>query len=187
MAGSKPKTGCVYINEIPESGLDYELQLPEDFVAGLLTTQFSPSVLGVTVNFHLVGAGKNVVVTGRMSGGLRAVCGRCLAEFDFPLKKSFRHVFIEGDDPAKDLAEETLGRSDDLDCTFFKGDEVDLLTLAGEEMVLSLPLNPVCASGCKGLCPTCGADRNNGGCDCAAVEADPRWAKLRELTMEPKL
>lgn len=187
MAGIKPKTGCLFVDEIPESGLDYELQLPGEYVAGLLTPQFSVSSQAVTANFHLIGGGGNVVVTGRLSGGLRAVCGRCLVEFDFPVKKSFRHVFVEGEDPAKDLAEETLGKGDDLDCTFFTGDDVNLLVLAGEELVLSLPLNPICGSDCKGLCPTCGADRNTVGCNCATAEADPRWAKLRELKMDPNL
>ena len=34
------------------------------------------------------------------------------------------------------------------------------------------------------ICPTCGIDRNEGGCDCTTDEIDPRWAALADLRLE---
>ena len=50
-----------------------------------------------------------------------------------------------------------------------------------EAVFLHEPQRVLCRPDCKGLCPNCGIDRNEGDCDCTAEEIDPRWAALREL------
>jgi uncharacterized protein len=50
-------------------------------------------------------------------------------------------------------------------------DEVDLEPLARETVVLELPQAPLCREDCLGLCPECGADRNEGTCTCAPEES----------------
>src|SRR5205809_123791 len=50
-------------------------------------------------------------------------------------------------------------------------------------VVPDLPLVPLCADDCLGLCPTCGANRNDDPCDCAAQARDPRWDALRALVI----
>ena len=62
-------------------------------------------------------------------------------------------------------------------------DELDLEPLARDAVLLELPLAPLCREDCAGLCPTCGANRNNETCDCAPA-ADPRWAALDALRDE---
>ena len=60
-------------------------------------------------------------------------------------------------------------------------DRVDLEPLARESLILDLPLAPLCRDDCRGLCPTCGADLNQGACDCPVETVDPRWAALDVL------
>jgi len=60
------------------------------------------------------------------------------------------------------------------------GDELDLEPLARDAVLLELPLAPLCADDCRGLCPTCGANLNTDPCGCAAP-ADPRWSALDVL------
>ena len=57
---------------------------------------------------------------------------------------------------------------------------LDLAPLARDAIVLELPLAPLCRDDCAGLCPSCGADRNEGACGCVAPR-DPRWANLDVL------
>jgi uncharacterized protein len=59
-------------------------------------------------------------------------------------------------------------------------DFVDLAPLAHDAILLDLPLAPLCRPDCKGLCPYCGIDLNEGTCDCQAP-IDPRWATLDGL------
>jgi uncharacterized protein len=59
-------------------------------------------------------------------------------------------------------------------------DTIDLGPLARDAIVLELPMATLCREDCAGLCPQCGADRNEGPCGCLAPR-DPRWANLDVL------
>jgi uncharacterized protein len=59
-------------------------------------------------------------------------------------------------------------------------DAIDLGPLVRDAIVLDLPMAPLCREDCLGLCPQCGADRNEGECACV-VPTDPRWANLDVL------
>ena len=59
-------------------------------------------------------------------------------------------------------------------------DAIDLGPLVRDAIVLDLPMAPLCRADCLGLCPHCGADRNEGQCACVAPP-DPRWANLDVL------
>jgi uncharacterized protein len=62
-------------------------------------------------------------------------------------------------------------------------DRVDLEPLARESLILDLPLVPLCREDCRGLCPTCGKDLNEGHCGCLPAAADVRWAALDVLRL----
>lgn len=62
------------------------------------------------------------------------------------------------------------------------GDLLDLEPAVRDAVVLELPPAPLCDPACAGLCPSCGADRNETACGCPPVAPDPRWDALRELT-----
>ncbi|MGD0336505.1 MAG: DUF177 domain-containing protein [Candidatus Omnitrophota bacterium] len=38
-----------------------------------------------------------------------------------------------------------------------------------EEIILDYPIKPLCSDSCKGLCPKCGANLNEGGCTCGST------------------
>jgi uncharacterized protein len=59
-------------------------------------------------------------------------------------------------------------------------DTIDLGPLVRDAIVLELPMAPLCREDCRGLCPQCGADRNETECGCVAP-VDPRWANLDVL------
>jgi uncharacterized protein len=59
-------------------------------------------------------------------------------------------------------------------------DAIDLGPLVRDAIVLELPAAPLCREDCRGLCPQCGADRNESECGCVAPR-DPRWANLDVL------
>lgn len=58
---------------------------------------------------------------------------------------------------------------------------LDLLEVAREAIFLQLPQRPLCATDCKGLCPTCGVNRNGLECACVEGSLDLRMEPLREL------
>src|SRR5947199_407510 len=50
-----------------------------------------------------------------------------------------------------------------------------------EQVLLSVPLKALCREDCKGLCPTCGKNRNTEPCSCPPALGDPRWSALRDI------
>jgi uncharacterized protein len=58
---------------------------------------------------------------------------------------------------------------------------LDAGELARQQMVANLPMALVCRPDCRGICPTCGKNLNEGACKCEPTPADDRWAKLQDL------
>ena len=58
---------------------------------------------------------------------------------------------------------------------------VDLTDDIREAIILTFPAYPVCQPDCKGLCPTCGENRNKAACRCAPPQ-DNRWSALNDLS-----
>jgi DUF177 domain-containing protein len=79
------------------------------------------------------------------------------------------------------------GQSDlkveDLEFSYYDGEEVDLTPLIREQTLLALPTRPLCREDCRGLCPRCGANLNQGDCGCPTEAGDPRLSVLRSLTV----
>ncbi len=67
-----------------------------------------------------------------------------------------------------------------------RGVEINPAALVWEEFSLALPIKPLCSENCKGLCPSCGGNRNRETCTCDTSPGDPRLGKLRGLTITKK-
>ncbi|MRR10305.1 DUF177 domain-containing protein, partial [bacterium] len=71
--------------------------------------------------------------------------------------------------------------ADDLAAIEYRKGEIDLWPELREAVLLALPLKPLCREDCRGICPACGRDLNEGSCGCREDRGDHRWDKLREL------
>ena len=71
-------------------------------------------------------------------------CSRCLTETELNISNDFR-----------------------LDYPINKQDtSIDISDALREEIILDYPLKPLCSPACKGLCPECGKNLNEGQCNC---------------------
>jgi len=125
----------------------------------------------VTVDANLEWVSEGILATGTVTAPWQATCRRCLTDVGGEVEATFQELFE---------AEAREGESYPL-----RGDRIDLGPLARESLLLSLPLAPLCLEACQGLCPTCGADLNQGPCDCPPADRDLRWAALDVLKDEP--
>lgn len=119
----------------------------------------------------------NVVVSGQVEGELDLVCSRCLTVFNNPLKFRFEELF-SNEPPSEDDAESV---DEESFVNYFTEDKVDLVPYIEEHIVLELPRFPLCKAHCKGLCPSCGCNRNTETCSCHEEKTDPRWSGLKDL------
>lgn len=104
---------------------------------------------------------------GRVRTRVSAACRRCLAPVEAVLDQPVRLLFTEdqgADDPSAVVIPPRAG-------------ELDLTEAVREELILAAPDFPLCREDCRGLCPRCGADLNEGACRCRP-DPDPRWAGL---------
>ena len=123
------------------------------------------------------------LVGGSVSARVRLICSRCLADFPLALSEKFSLTYCPRSQmPEQERpGEETELSAEEIDLIPFDGDEIDLLEGLQEQLVLALPLKPLCGQDCKGICPKCGADLNRKPCGCEKDHIDPRMAVLGKL------
>jgi uncharacterized protein len=63
----------------------------------------------------------------------------------------------------------------------FEGDTIDLHDAIEQELVMALPLHPLCREECAGLCPVCGVDLNRQRCACTPPQLHGALAALRNF------
>lgn len=116
-------------------------------------------------------------VRGFCRATLRLTCVRCLVDFSAPLEAEIDAAFAVGSDPA--VKNKNWRFEEDVE--YLPDGVLTLSHLVEEELLLTLPMNPVCVSGCAGLCAGCGADLNRAPCTCRASEPQGPFAALKSL------
>jgi len=134
----------------------------------------------VDVSLVYYRSGMELFFQGRIGGTIEGCCSRCLKSYSFPLEKEFEFVLTpEPTSPkSKELSRDELGLS------FYGEKEIDLAPFIREQVLLALPMRPLCAEDCRGLCPGCGMDLNDDPCRCASPQADPRMAVFRAMKLD---
>lgn len=134
-------------------------------------------VAPLEIDGTLAHAGDFYVLKAQVSTRLKLECTRCLANFeeDFLLNIEEELRRVSSEDRLDELEPE-----DSLYSTF-TGQQIDLREIVMEHMVIGLPIKRLCREDCKGLCPTCGEDKNVTHCQCEEESIDPRLQALKQL------
>lgn len=105
--------------------------------------------------------GDAFLIGGTIEGHAETTCARCLEAVDIPILGEIEGYFLINRDekPTDDLEE------DEFDI-LPEDHDVDLVPLLNAALLLEFPLVPLCQEECKGLCPRCGANLNEGPCNC---------------------
>jgi uncharacterized protein len=128
--------------------------------------------------------GRTVHVRGRLESSVEIDCSRCLERYAVALAQELDLFYLPraaGQDEAQEEEVELTDR--DVVVGYYDGDRLDLGEVVREQVILGLPLKPLCHDGCLGLCPVCGRNRNASDCGCSPPEepGDPRLEALRKL------
>ena len=121
---------------------------------------------------RLTRARQGIVVLGSLRNRTSVECVRCLTDFEMPYEIEISELFVY---PAP-----TPPDPQNLN-TVDEGGFIDLSPIVREEGVLAVPIQALCRSDCKGLCPQCGTNWNEAACDCVNDDIDPRLEALRAL------
>lgn len=116
---------------------------------------------------------------GTVSSDLSLACGRCLDDFKYHVQ-SYLDVNITQKSGVH-VEDEIELKGEDLDVYFFENNEIDLNPLVFEEVLLNIPMKPLCREDCKGLCDVCGKNRNYETCNCDKKQETPLGEKLKSF------
>ena len=153
-----------------------EQEINRTLEGGGVREYFVKAPLQISLSYYR--AGTEIFVSGTLDATTTAACSRCAEEFDQPAQRQFRYVLAP---KAMNNGNDFALRAEDLEFSFYRGEEIDLTPLIREQVLLALAERPLCREECRGLCPHCGADLNEGDCGCVVGGPDPRLAVLRNL------
>ena len=131
----------------------------------------------VTGEITVENTGSLLLVRGRLQARVRCSCKRCLSEFDRALAVEVEEEFAT---ESTDRDIETVDR-DEPEAAAISHYVLDVSDLVRQQIAVSAPMAPICRSDCRGLCPQCGRNLNEGPCDCGPQLSNSRWEKLRDL------
>ncbi len=157
------------VSEIPDDGLHLKFE----------QTITLHSENNAQVSLSAFRFAKKVVIEGMITVTPILECSRCLKEYPNPLDLTFREEYNPAEEMEKDSSKELTVK--DLDLGFYINDEIDINDIVTEQVLLSVPMNPVCSPECRGICSVCGKELNEGPCECSREEIDHRLAPLNKL------
>ena len=114
--------------------------------------------------------GKSLVLRADAEGVMITNCARCMKEITVPVS-----FYID-----ENLAREDSG-IDDADVILFRDTEIEIDDIVYNNFLMNVEGKYLCKEDCKGLCPECGKDLNEGECDCSKENIDPRWSALLDI------
>ena len=125
----------------------------------------------IKLNITNIGDGK-LEIKGNLNVTLKSQCDRCLEDVDIDVPVEFEVDVVKPDG---------YHEYDEEEQSFLKGYELDCEALIDNEMIMSLPMKVLCREDCKGLCPVCGKNLNDGECGCDTFVPDPRMAAISDI------
>ena len=163
----------ITVSDIEREGLILDIQEPS------LTKASIKTVGPVEAHLEIHRYEEEVSIKGGIKGHVVLQCSRCLIDFQHDIDINVDLLY----EPLPAISEEEsyeIGR-DEAEIAFYRDDELDITEMIAEQILLTIPMKPLCDEQCKGLCPYCGADLNLQSCDCDKQYIDPRLAKLKTL------
>jgi uncharacterized protein len=175
-----PRALQIAIKAIPETGLTVAIDLGQEWFDRWREEDPGLELADarITGQVSLSKHGPDILVRGSLSGQMELACSRCLESFPAPAAIEFDLLLVPGP-PTADADEELS--PDDLDLDYYTGETVDLESLLREQIILMMPLKPLCDETCKGLCPRCGANLNRDTCSCPTDAVNSPFARLAKL------
>ena len=154
------------ILDVPGSRLGFERTLD----TGRLTFAGVARYLGpVKAEGEIINTAGVLTARGEINADMLCVCDRCGKEFE-------RHVSLGVDAPVVPETEP----GEESEAFALEGDALDIDDLLETVFILDMDTKFLCRPDCRGLCPKCGRDLNDGPCGCGK-DIDPRFAVLEQL------
>ena len=122
---------------------------------------------------------QEIRIRGQFQVNVELPCSRCLEPVRFPVVAQFDQFYESNSE--RPLEGEIELQEKDTEIGFLSGDFIEVGDIVREQILLALPMQPICEEACKGLCPHCGKNRNQEACSCESMLVDPRLVQLLQI------
>ena len=126
-------------------------------------------------------SGVEIRVVGEIETSVELTCSRCLEKLPYSISKEFELFFRQRHTLLYDEDAEIVLDERDTRTAFIAGSELAIGDILREQVLLALPMKPLCQLDCRGLCPSCGTNLNFSDCGCAKEQNNPAFDALLEL------
>lgn len=144
--------------------LDYKFDFSAEKIDGVFPFTTPVSLCGEIINTSGI-----VTVSAKISFSLETVCDRCAEDIKLDFNIPMEHELVS-----------TLNNEETDEYILVEDMKLDIEQLTLEDIFLALPVKFLCKDDCKGICCKCGANLNEGLCECKK-DIDPRLEALLGL------
>ena len=155
----------VFLEEGASLPFDYEMDLSSTDIDGAKPFVSPVSIKGIVRNSE--GSARLEAEAGF---DFSIPCDRCAEQIDRHYSYRFEHLLVL-----------SLNEEDNDSYIEVQDYQLDLDELIRADILLELPTKFLCSPDCKGLCPKCGRNLNEGPCGCITHQMDPRLEVLKKL------
>ncbi len=123
---------------------------------------------------------RDIFIKGHGRAVLSFTCSRCLERFDLTLDVAIQQTLRPSTLSDNNRTEMEL-RPNDLEFSFYDGNIIYLDSLIEEHLLVTIPMKPLCKTGCQGLCPQCGLNQNDKSCTCPKNHRESPFDCLKDI------
>lgn len=153
---------------------DIEEQCPED-----MGFECTGPVEG---KLEFTNTGNLLLITGDIKAEIKLLCSRCLMDMTLPMEAKIEEEFRL--EKIGDAVRVLPLEEEDVESELVKDNILDIQEIIRQNLLLELPIQPLCAPDCRGLCPTCGESLNLRKCACPPAEPESPFKVLADLLEE---
>lgn len=157
----------IFLNENESLSVKTELDMSDDTI-GRCTIPDK-----VNADIKVINHAGMVVLEADIRFRCSCVCDRCCEPFDKDFAYRLNHILVTK--LPVDSGDDYIEAQDYM---------LDTDALLRDDILLELPSKFLCKDSCKGLCPKCGKNLNEGKCNCLKQEGHPAFAALSKLLEE---
>lgn len=147
--------------------------LPFQLSESMENTEGYPDVVDflkpVKVEGTLTNSGDFITLEGKGTVELQLPCDRCLKSVNVKVNFNLKEKFS------------STGSSGKEEMETFSGESIDISEVVRRAILAGMPMKVLCQEDCKGLCPMCGKDLNEGDCGCDTSYINPKFESLLSL------
>jgi uncharacterized protein len=163
--------------DLDAGGKDYRLTVRAPWMRGILEDhEATATATDGLLEIRASKSGLDVVIHGTLDATLNVPCARCLEPFDTAIHADISVLYVPGSkmkDAGPDGEIEYTLEDAEADTLPYDGETVVLDDLVRDELLLGIPMIPLCSEGCPGMSP--------------APETDATATPFKEKPIDPRL